>query len=707
VSTPLREPPQHLISPHQGPRREVQALRAIAVSAVVLYHLWPPMFPGGYAGVDIFFVISGFLITAHLVREADRTGRINLPKFCARRARRLLPASLVVIVASAVAFIALAPQFLWDQYLREIGAATLYILNWVLAADSVDYLAADNLASPVQHYWSLSVEEQFYLVWPLLVVVAYWVARKHTKLSAGRVLAVLLGTVTVASLVYSIFLTETDPAPAYFITPTRAWEFGIGGLLALLPPRFAPREAEEHNVVAAAISWLGLAAVVSSVAFFTSQTQFPGYAALLPVVGTAAIIWAGTPRGFSPSNAFALRPVQWLGDISYSLYLWHWPIVVLVPFAIGRELSPRGMLAVLALSIALGWLTKVLVEDPTRKLRWLVRRRARLTLGLTAAAMVLVVGATSFGQAELNSRFIASANEAANVAQEAPYCFGAKAFASDSPDPCINPEFAGRILPDVASGESDAVLPAGSQCRSPSAMRTFFTCDFGVPAREASLSIALVGDSHAEQWVPAIDAIAKRRGWHVVTFLKGGCPFSAVLRIEDITKTDGSCAWWNDSVYTKIKNARFDVIITTASTGHEYQKEKGESDFEAATRGLVSRWTSVEKSTGARVVAIRDNPVMDFRPATCLGALGAEASARASECSTQMSKGLKPDPQVVAGIETGVPVIDLTEFFCRQGQCPSVIGSVLVYRDANHMGGTYNLSLSPYLEDALNAALAE
>ena len=689
-----------------GPRREVQALRAIAVSAVVLYHLWPPMFPGGYAGVDIFFVISGFLITAHLVREAGRTGRINLPEFWARRARRLLPASLVVIVASAIAFIAVAPQSLWSQYLREIRVATLYILNWVLAADSVDYLAADNLASPVQHYWSLSVEEQFYLVWPLLVVVAYWVARKTTKLSAGRVLAVLLGTVTIASLVYSIFLTETDPAPAYFITPTRAWEFGIGGLLALLPARLAPREAEEHNVGAAAISWLGLAAVLSSIALFTSQTPFPGYAALLPVVGTAAIIWAGTPRGFSPSNAFALRPVQWLGDISYSLYLWHWPLVVLVPFAISRDIRPREMFVLLGASILLGWLTKLMVEDPARRLRWLVRSRARLTLGLTAIAMVLVVGMTSIGQIQLSNRFTASAEEAAHIAEEAPPCFGAKAYAPESPDPCINASLVGRILPDVSSGERDSVLPEGSQCRSPSAQDNFLTCYFGVPTDDASLLIALVGDSHAEHWVPAVDAMAKQRNWKVVTYLKGGCSFSQVLRTKDAVENHGSCARWNEKAFSKLRRGGFDIILTSASTGHEYDKRTGETDLEAASRGLAKQWKAIEQATGARVIAIRDNPMMNFRPSTCLAALGSEAPARAAECSTPQAEGLLPDPQISAGKISGVPVIDLTSFFCRNQSCPSVIGSVLVYRDSNHLGGAYSRSLAPYLEQALNKVLA-
>ena len=701
-----RERPR-LFTPHVGPRREVQALRAIAVSAVVLYHLWPWMLPGGYAGVDIFFVISGFLITAHLVREADRTGRVNLPEFWARRARRLLPASLLVLAASALGTLLVVPTALWQQFLREIGASALYVLNWVLASDSVDYLAADNLASPVQHYWSLSAEEQFYLVWPLLVVLSFAIAARLARGRSHAVLAIVLGVVTAASLVYSIVLTATDPSPAYFVTPARAWEFGLGGLLALVPGRFAPREADAPERAPAIVSWLGLAAIVTTVVVYQPDTPFPGVAALLPALGTVAVIWAGTPRGFSPSRVFSLRPVQWLGDISYSLYLWHWPLVVLVPFAVLHELVRNEKLVLLAVAILLGWLTKIAVEDPARRMRWLVQSRARVTLGLTGAAMVVVIASTSFGYIQLENRFNAANDEATAIAAEQPTCFGANAYAPTSPDPCVNEKLTGRIFPDIAAGQRDGVLPDNMRCRSPSADFGLSKCEFGVPADEASLSIALIGDSHAEHWVPAVDRMADARSWHVDTYFKGGCPFSAVLRVEDLDKTDGACKWWNERVLIKLQKGDYDVVLTTQSTGHEFQKKPGETDMEAASRGLIEQWTKVEATTGARVVAIRDNPKMQFNPSVCLGRLGSDPVSMADDCVTPQSTALLPDPQIAAGAESGIPVLDFTDFYCRDDVCPAVVGSVIVYRDDNHLGGTFSRSLAPYLEEKLRAALED
>ena len=224
-------------------RQEIQGLRAVAVLLVVLFHLWPNRVPGGYIGVDVFFVISGFLITSHILREVDRTGSVSLTQFWARRLRRLLPASYVVLAVSAVGVLLFVPRLVWQQFFGEILAAALYVENWALALDSVDYLAAENTPSPAQHYWTLSAEEQFYLVWPVLVLLGIWLARRRVSTSPtgdhgggvrGGVFVVLAAGVA-ASLAYSLWVTATNPALAYFVTPARAWEFGAGALLAFAP----------------------------------------------------------------------------------------------------------------------------------------------------------------------------------------------------------------------------------------------------------------------------------------------------------------------------------------------------------------------------------------------------------------------------------------------------------------------------------------
>src|SRR5918997_4806937 len=391
-----------------GVRPEIQALRAIAVLTVVLYHVWPEAMPGGFVGVDVFFAISGFLITAHLVREVDRTGTLSLWQFWARRARRLLPAALLTLFVCAVATIALVPQLYWQQFLTEIGTSTAYVQNWQLASDAVDYLGADNRPSPVQHFWSLSAEEQFYVLWPLLIIVAAWTARRRLAIAG------VLLTVTGLSLWYSISETAANPAAAYFVTPTRAWEFGAGGLLALIGTR-----ARLPDGVRALLSWAGLGAVAYAAAAYGTETAFPGSAAVVPIVGTLAVIHAGMPAArWAPSRILAIRPAQFLGDISYSVYLWHWPLLVFAPFVFANPGLTETRIAVPLLTILLAWITKVLVEDPVRR---------------SALLAAVLVGGTSHVEAQIHEAERAQVNL---VAHE-PDCFGAAA--SNPRKPCENP----------------------------------------------------------------------------------------------------------------------------------------------------------------------------------------------------------------------------------------------------------------------------
>ena len=264
-------------------RPEIQGLRAVAVAVVVVCHFWPSALPGGFVGVDVFFAISGFLITSHLLREVAATGRVSLAGFWARRARRILPAALLVLALCALATLAWVPEVHRAQFFAEIRASTFYVENWQLAHTAVDYFAADQGPSPVQHFWSLSAEEQFYLVWPVLILAAAAIGLRAR--SRRRVFAAL-AAVTAGSLAYSIYKTGADPAAAYFVTPTRAWEFGLGGLLAFCRVR-APARLR--------VAVAGLVAIAVAAATFSADTAFPGVAALLPVLGACAVIWARAP----------------------------------------------------------------------------------------------------------------------------------------------------------------------------------------------------------------------------------------------------------------------------------------------------------------------------------------------------------------------------------------------------------------------------
>lgn len=340
-------------------------------------------------GVDVFFVVSGFLITGLLMREAEQRGRISLRGFYMRRARRILPAAVTALLVISAMTLAFVPQREWADWFREIVASTLYYENWQLAIDSQIPQRADLESTPVQHFWSLSVEEQFYLFWPLLIVIALWVAARRGAAAVGTVLA-LLGAVTVASFVHSLVLTVDDVNLAYFSTLSRTWEFGIGGILAIVASRPWPGNDRLRTVV----SWIGLVLIVVPIVTFRSPEVFPGLVVLIPVVGTLAVIWAGMPAGpYSTARVAGLRPVQWVGDVSYSLYLWHWPIFMFTPYITGVPSPPWLMVLLVLVSLAVAGLSKRWIEDPFRHGAHGIRVRSRVLLGGLAATIAVIVGA--------------------------------------------------------------------------------------------------------------------------------------------------------------------------------------------------------------------------------------------------------------------------------------------------------------------------
>lgn len=388
-------------------RPEIQALRAVAVGAVVLHHGWPAVAPAGYMGVDVFFVVSGFLITGLLMREAERTGRISLSQFYLRRARRILPASLVVLFAVSVLTLALVPQREWRQWFREIVASALYFENWQLAIDSQVPQRADLESTPVQHFWSLSVEEQFYLFWPLLLLLALWFAARRAS-SSTRVALVIVGAASAASFALSIVLTAQDANLAYFSTFARTWEFGVGGMLALVAA--SPRPV--HAGLRAAVSWIGLVFIVVPIVAFRSPEVFPGFVAVIPVVGTLGVIWAGMPEvSWSPTRMAAVRPVQWVGDVSYSLYLWHWPIFMFTPYLTGMPSPPWLMALLVALSLVVAGISKRWIEDPFRQGRRAMSLRPATMLAGLGVMIAVIVGTGMVAPGVAAERHVACEHE--------------------------------------------------------------------------------------------------------------------------------------------------------------------------------------------------------------------------------------------------------------------------------------------------------
>lgn len=340
-------------------------------------------------GVDVFFVVSGFLITGLLMREVEQRGSLSLRNFYIRRARRILPAAVASLLVISVLTVLLVPQTLWQSWFREIVAATLYYENWQLAIDSQIPARADLASTPVQHFWSLSVEEQFYLFWPLLIVAGLWLAARRRSGSIRTVL-IVLGAVTVASFVHSIVLTNQDHNLAYFSTLSRTWEFGIGGILAIV----AAQPLRNRDGLRSVVSWAGLALIIVPIVTFRSPDVFPGYVVLIPVVGTMAVIWAGMPvTAWSTARVAGLRPVQWVGDVSYSLYLWHWPIFMFVPYITGVPSPPWLMVLLVLVSLTVAGLSKRWIEDPFRHGRHSIHVKTAVLLAGLAATISVIVGA--------------------------------------------------------------------------------------------------------------------------------------------------------------------------------------------------------------------------------------------------------------------------------------------------------------------------
>ncbi|GAB3616933.1 acyltransferase family protein [Okibacterium endophyticum] len=694
-------------------RTDIQGLRAIAVVLVLVFHLWPAVLPGGYIGVDVFFVVSGFLITAHLVRETDRSGTVSLPRFWARRARRLLPAALTVLAVTVVATLTFVPAGLVAPFMRQITASSLYVENWALSFESVDYMAAENVASPVQHYWSLSVEEQFYLVWPLLVVAAIAVAARLTargvRVSSHRAIAVALGAVAVGSFVWSIAYTSREPAPAYFVTTTRAWEFAAGGLLALAVASSRWRRMSETmgQKPRAGVAWAGIGILAWGCFSLSGSTPFPGWAALIPVVGTVLVIAADDGRSrVGPDMFLSLRPMQWLGDVSYAVYLWHWPLIVLLPYLLARGLTFADRIAVVLLSLGLAWATTRFVEQPIRfgrASRW----RPHIVFAATAASMAVVVLVSSSGTAMGEERIAAEHKRIEQLVSEQPDCLGAASLeplsGCDAYETALE-----RVVPDPALADDPP-----DRCITGIRSADVRVCDYGAEPEKASRTIALIGDSHAEQWLPALVEVVSERNWRMYVIAKSSCPFSTAERYEDdmspevLAEMNESCRGWNDGALEFLEtHSEIDTIVTSTRSSNPVRAERGEDWQKTAEKGYEDRWSDLPQSI-ENIVVVRDTPLM---PQTMLPCVAENGPAAAKECAVDQTDAVGDDPLVDAAVSTDddrVSVVDFTDYFCVDEKCPPVVGGVLAYRDTHHISWVYAETLAPYVDEQLGAVLGE
>ena len=650
-------------------RPDIQGLRALAVGGVVAYHFGLSGLPGGFAGVDIFFVISGWLITTHLMQEIGETGGLDLWRFYARRARRLLPAALFVILATlAAGYFILAPQ---EQALYSRGAmfASAYAINLWLLRWSFDYFATDATSNPFIHFWSLSVEEQFYLAWPALLLLAAW-------LRPGRRTAVaVIGVAGLASFAACAWATSAAPAWAFYFSPLRAWEFAAGGLATLAPATLLPHRAG----LRAALGWLGLALIAAAYLLLSEDLPFPGWYAPLPVAGTVLVLLSGVReeqtgkradwQALGPAAALSLPPLQWIGALSYSLYLWHWPVIVYAQM-LAPDLTVPQRLGCGALALALSVFTYHLIENPGRRFGW-------LTAGARALAPALAL--TGAGVA------VAYAN--AHLAQRN-----------------IDPEQRGI---EQAAEKPSIARAADRSCLLDFQAVTPKPCTFG--AADAAHTIVLFGDSHADHWSTPLIEAARRNDTRVVTYLKSSCRASRLSTFNTVLKRDYTeCdAWREQAIADIIRRKPRLVVISEFSIGNLTR------DMPATGRTAeTARWQAGLRSTlqafsraGVEAAVIRDTPISDSFADSCVARTLWWREAPSPHCDTPRTEAANDSTAAAErAIVTSVPdtvYVDLTDRFCGATSCHVFIGGKLAFRDRHHLATAFAETLEGPIERAL------
>ena len=719
----------------EGFRPDIQGLRAVAVGVVLLFHANAPFLPGGFIGVDVFFVISGYLITGLLLREAVNNGRIDFADFWAKRARRILPAATVVLIATLILTALFLPPIRWQQIGVEAAGAAVYIVNWIFAGGT-DYLNAEIAASPLQHFWTLSVEEQFYIVWPLLLAFAIWLAARSMKRSASiedqrkRTIrwagwAILL--ILVPSLLWSVYYTAVHPAPAYFVTTTRLWELAVGAALAA----FAAQAARMPAWLGYALGWAGLAGILVASVFYTSTSPaFPSAAALLPTLSAAAVI-AGGMGGRATTGVgrlLGLRPMRWVGDISYSLYLWHWPLIVVGTYLLGGELRFRWGLVIVLLAFVPSWLSYRYIENPFRnwpRLKASAKRSlwagGALIASTAVAASAIVVAPALTGQGGIGSTVTPNVDGlfddalAGTADPEAP-ATGGQSGAEGSPSGLSEELLAklrklgepvdsvpGGITPSPLDARRDNAVIYDEGCHLQVEEWKPKECVFGNP--ESPDTVVLVGDSHAASMYPAIGALAEQHDWRLLVSTKSACSFADVTQ----PKSGGPytmCSQWNEAMTDIIEQEKPDLVVTINSARRSVFRDgaslKGDARIEAFAGGLERTWQNLE-DRGIPVIAIRDTPEMGIDVPECVSANLNELT----RCAVPKSEAIAESPRsedIAADAVGSVQLVDLDDWICPSAEvCPAVVGNVLVWRDNQHLTATYAHALTEPLGAMLNA----
>jgi peptidoglycan/LPS O-acetylase OafA/YrhL len=651
-----------------GFRPDVQGLRAIAVLLVALDHAGVGFLQGGYVGVDVFFVISGFLITGFLLRRATQSGRVPFSEFYAARARRILPAATLTIVATVIA----SWHFL--NYVRAVSVfhdaiwSAFFAANIHFSQIGTDYFAQDLPPSPLQHFWTLAVEEQFYIVWPALLAVLLIVLRRRRSFLIAATACLCL-----TSLVYCIRETETSQVSAYFSTTARAWELGLGALIAMVASELGRLPAG----LRALLTWVGIAAIILAGVTFSADTQFPGYAVLLPVLGSALVIvggLGGAPR-FGVGAILRYQPFQFVGDTSYAFYLWHWPILVITAEHLGHPLTVPQNLGLLAIGFAVSALTYLTFENPIRHARALAMPRAALMLWPATVGMVLLlanVGISAEPALGVNAR------EQTAIVPRPLNTYARLVAKSVTPARLAQP-IPTVLHPSVADVYDDH--PSVRSCtRRPGEGGT---CTLG--DLRASRSFAVLGDSHADAWMSAFNYFAKHHHYRLIVLTHDGCTIGIVSTGNDPVGHCGSSSWarW----LGQLSQERPEFLVVAQYFDPRIPPKQ-------MYLGLRQELKAFDQRV-PRTVVIEDPPHHPLiNPTDCL----LRGGATLGDCTLALSAEQSTQYATLRKIVRSHPkdrYLHTQRWFCSGGKCPMVVGNMIVFRDTNHVSDTYVRYITP------------
>jgi peptidoglycan/LPS O-acetylase OafA/YrhL len=723
----------------EGFRLDIQGLRAVAVLLVAFQHANVPSFGGGYIGVDVFFVISGFLITRWLLKNRSRrTGRVGFRRFYAARARRILPAAVLTLVATDIASLLLLNPVRALSAFHDSVWAAFFAANVHFSSVATNYLASSAPPSPIQQYWSLAVEEQFYLAWPALVMVAaYFVWKPLVTRSrrSGRArfrwhladnpkpqrIALVLGLIVLLSFAWSIIDTTNNPAAAYFSTFTRAWELGVGALLAVGAGWVSQLPVRLRSLA----SWIGLGGILVSAVMYGANTAFPGFAALVPVLGAAFVIAGGMrPTGMTASALLGRQPLVFIGDVSYSFYLWHWPVLILVKEHLGHSLSTWSSVLLLCIAFGLSVVTYRFYENPLRHTRFLRKRRWSFVWLWSVSILSVILASSVLGASATNALTRSSSSEVAAgtsisttpIASLAPdgatlsppgtsttptapiaatsILSGTTSTTANPNDPyvaavaaSVSPTAQHNPVPDGLSPSFETLaldFPVISHCAAGTNDATGPICHFGKVG--SGRTLVVFGDSHALMWMTPLSRYAATRGWSLVPIIKVACSAAAAAGVQP----SGSCAQWYPWAIAEIKQLKPAAIVFS------------ESYFSSETRGLTTEVDAL-RAISPTVVVFEDTPQMSFTPTDCLLA----PNATLGQCTTAVTSSLTDPEATIQSVarSAGAVFLPTWQWFCYDDLCPSVINKMIVYIDTAHVSNTYASYLTNPLARELDQVL--